>query len=170
MINQFCTKIDIDYAISVWSGGLAESILVLGIPPSELLGMPIAEFNNTVRAFPLETLDVISLGDEEEYRAGMDRVPDDVFAQLYSLTYGIDAAEFLREPVQDRPAFLLTYGEVPFEIIQALSAYQLNEYYVCLADGLGRPVSAARAMNAPLTREDDCLDDGEIALEERILV
>ncbi len=155
MTELFCREIDVDYAISVWSSGLAESVLALGMPPSELLGLPKAEFNKSVRAQPLEALDVLSLGNEIEFRAGMTRVPEDVFAQLFALNYGINAAELLQQPNKDREAYILAFGEVPLETIQSLTPYQLNEYYASMANGYSRLIAAARALNAPEKRKGD---------------
>lgn len=110
-----------------------------------LVTMSDGPFNAILRAMPLEALDLISAGDADEYDLGMARVPDDVWAEFYALTYGIDTAEFLDVPEAHRRAYLEACGEVPLDAMQALTPLQMNVYYDSMAGGDDRQVALVRA-------------------------
>lgn len=144
--------IDAAYAGETWAVGPHVSSRILEMSPLSLVAMGDAVFQAIVRAYPLESIDLLSLGESDEFELGMNRIPDEVFAEIISLTYGVDAVEFLETPIEERRAYLTANGEVPVDAIDELSPYQNTVYYLCLASDESRQLSLEIAQMAPAER------------------
>jgi len=143
-MDNSCREIDIDYARRVWSNDASHSADVLGMNAPQLVDLPVHEFDAIVRLHPLEAIDVIENGTQDEYKTGRGRLPDDVLAQHMAFTYGgIDAMQLLAMSKEERRTYILVFSDVMPEMLDELSAAQMGQYYDYLINGESREMALA---------------------------